>query len=191
MGRGGATASQASGAATGLAGLGGQALSDEQKQYMQMAQAQRGSQDFYQNQMQNGLPQYRAMTDYNKGNIAQAFAPQYGQVMRQTGAYSNQPSGYRDALMNNLRAQQGRAFDSSLNQAMMANQMAKQQGAAGLQGSQQIAGGQALGYGSMGAGANQSVLYGPQQTGLMGGIGGVLQQGLTSAGQLASKYPGA
>jgi hypothetical protein len=131
---------------------------------------------FYQGRMMNGLPFYRNLTDYNAGNIAQAFAPARADIFRRTSQYTNMPSGYRDMLINNLNAQQGRAFDSSLTQAMMMNEMAKQQGAAGLQGQEQIAGNQGLQYAGLGAQANQSLLGAPQKPTTAGTIGGMTMQ---------------
>jgi hypothetical protein len=185
MGRGGVSGEQANTAAGNMALTGSSAQANANQQAAQMRQAQTGATGFYQNRMNNGLPGYRSMTDYSGGDIAQAFAPQRAQILRQTGMYANQPSGYRDALLTSLGSQQGRAFDSSLRQAMMANEMAKQQGAAGLQGQQQIAGNMALGYGSQGANANQSLLYGPQKTGVAGALGGLAMQGMQTTSDLA------
>ena len=136
---------------------------------------------FYGSRMSGGLPFYPSLTNYQGGTIAQSFAPQYGAVLRNTSQYSNMPSGYRDALMNNLRAKQATAFDNSQVQAMMANEMAKQQGAAGLTGEQQIYGGQALGYGGLGAGASQAILNAPQRPGVLGTLGGLALGGLQTA----------
>jgi hypothetical protein len=185
MGGGGVTGGQKNAAASQMAGIGTNAGVKAQQQYGQMAGDQARTTGFYGNRMNNGLPFYRNMTDYSGGDIAQAFAPQRGQILRQTGTYSNQPSGYRDALMTSLGAQQGRAFDSSLTQAQMANEMAKQQGAAGLQGEQQLAGNQALGYGSLGANANQSILNAPQRPGVWGTLGGIARQGVQTAATMA------
>ncbi|HEY1965412.1 MAG TPA: hypothetical protein VGG59_10800 [Acidobacteriaceae bacterium] len=181
---GGPSGQQKNQAAEGLAGTASTSASNQQQQYNQMAANQQAATGFYRNQMQNGLPFYRNLTDYNAGNVAQAFAPQRAQMLRQIGTYSNLPSGYRDALMTNLNAQQGRTFDSSLTQAMMANEMAKQQGAAGMQGQQQLAGNMALGYGNMGAGANQALLQAPQRSGIGGMLGGLAGAGLGALGQI-------
>lgn len=170
MGGGGVSGGQRSAAAGNLAGIGGTAAANMGLQNASTAAGQAAT-NFYQNRMNQGLPFYRDLTDYAGGNIARAFAPQYGAIARST-AQSNLPSGYRDALMNNLRAQQGTAFDSSLTQAMMANEAAKQQGAAGLTGEQQIYGNQALGYGGLGVGANQAILQAPQAPSIWGTLGG-------------------
>jgi hypothetical protein len=136
--------------------------------------------------MTGGLPYYRNLTDYGGGTIAQAFAPARADILRRTSAYgTNMPSGYRDALLTNLGSQQARAFDSNLTQAMMANEMAKQQGAAGVQGQQQIAANQALGYGSQGAQANEAVLQGPKKPSMWGTLGGMVQSGLQTAAAFA------
>jgi hypothetical protein len=151
------------------------------QQYRQMLGAQGQVSPFYSNLMQNGLPFYRQMTDYNQGNIAQAYAPARAAALRSMSTQSNLPSGYRQAVMNSLNSQQARDFDSSLNQAMMANQMAKMQGAAGLQGQQQLAGNQAMGWAGLEEQPNEAFIGAPQRP--TGGqiAGGIAQAGLTAA----------
>ena len=68
---------------------------------------------------------------------------------------------------------------------MMANEMAKQQGAAGLQGQEQIAGNQALQYGGLGAQANQALLGAPQKPSVWGTLGGLAMQGLKTGAAIA------
>jgi hypothetical protein len=141
---------------------------------------------FYGNRMNNGLPFYRSLTDYGGGNIAQAFAPVRGDIMRRTSQYgTNMPSGYRDALLTNLGAQQGRAFDSTLTDAMMANEQAKQFGASGISGQQQLAANRALAYKNLGANADQSIISAQQKPSTWGTIAGGVQQGLKAATMLA------
>jgi hypothetical protein len=190
MGGGGVSGAQKNTAAGNLAGTGTTGVQNQNQQYNLMRGAQTGTTGFYGGEMNNGLPFYRNLTDYGSGTVAQAFAPQRAALLRQTGTYSNLPSGYRDALMTNLGAQQGRAFDSTLTQAMMANQLAKQQGAAGMQGEQQIAGNTALGYGSLGAGANQALLNAPAKPTPWGTLGGLAMQGMQTAGQIAQAQNG-
>jgi hypothetical protein len=185
MGGGGVSGAQKNQAAGQLSGLGGTAQTNMGQQYGQMQQNQQQVTPFYQNQMKTGLPFYRSMTDYSGGDVARAFAPARADILRRTSQMTNMPSGYRDALLNNLNAQQGTAFDSQLRQAMMANQMAKEQGAAGLQGQEQIAGGQGLGYGQLGAGANQAILQAPQKPSVWGTLGGLAMQGMKTAGAIA------
>lgn len=185
MGGGGVSGSQMNRAAGNLGGIGTTATGNMGSQQALANQAGTGATGFYTNQMNQGLPFYRNLTDYAGGNIAQSFAPQYGAVLRQTSQYgTNTPSGYRDALMNNLRGQQATAFDNSLTQAQMANLQAKQQGAAGLMGEQQIAQNAALGYGGLGAGANQAILQAPQKPGLLGTLGGLAIGGANAAANL-------
>lgn len=181
MGGGGVSGGQKNAAAGGLAGTAGTAQQNQQQLQAGANQAGGQATGFYGNEMVNGLPQYRAMTDYAGGDIAQSFAPARGQILRQTNQYANQPSGYRDALLNNLNASQARAYDSSMRQAIMANQMAKQQGAAGLTGEQQIGQNAALGYGQLGAGANQAILNAPQKPSVWGTLGGLALQGAQTA----------
>lgn len=173
MGGGGVSGAQKNAAAGQLSGIGSTAAGNMGTQQQAATAAAQPATAFYANQMRTGLPFYRNLTDYSGGNIARAYAPQYGAVMRSTSGYgTNTPSGYRDALMNNLRGQQAGAFDQQLTQAQMANQMAKQQGAAGLTGEQQIAQNAALGYGGLGAGANQAILQAPQKPSIWGTLAG-------------------
>jgi hypothetical protein len=181
MGGGGVSSGQlntAVGSQAGLAKSSNQTMLDQQGK---MAAAQGRTTDFYGNQMRTGLPFYNALTDYASGTNAQAFAPARAQILRQTSQYGNLPSGYRDSLLASLGGQQARSFDSTLVQNMMANQMAKNQGAAGMMGQQQLAGQQALGYGGLQGNANQSVLNAPQKPGWAGVLGGVAQSGLQAA----------
>jgi hypothetical protein len=186
MGGGGVNAGQLNQSIANLLGIGGTGVNNMNQQYNQMQLAQGKVTPYYSNLMTQGNPFYRNQTDYNAGNIAQAFAPQRAAILRSTSQMTNQPSGYREGLINNLNAAQGRAFDQSLNQAQMAQFLAKQQGAAGLQGQQQLAGNQALGYGSLGAGANQAVMGGPQSGSVPGMIGGALLGGMRTGAQLAA-----
>lgn len=181
MGGGGASGGQKNTAAQNLTTLGGTGM--ENMSQMGQTANQLGAQAAagYGNLAANGLPQYRALTDYGGGDVAQSFAPARGAILRQTNQYANMPSGYRDALLNNLNAQQARAYDSNMRQNIMANQMAKQQGLAGLQGEQQIYGNEALGYGGLGAGASQSILQAPQKPSLWGTLGGLAMQGAQTA----------
>lgn len=175
MGSGGVSGGQLNTAAGGQSSLAGTGVQNQQQQYGQFAGDQKAVTAFNTNRMNNGLPFYRNLTDYNAGTVAQAYAPARAQLLRNTSQYSNMPSGYRDALLNNLNSQQARTFDSTLSQSMMANELAKQQGMAGLQGEQQIAGNQALGYGGQALNANSSLFGGPRKTGVGGAIGGAVQ----------------
>lgn len=186
MGGGGATNKQVNTAVGGQTNLAQTGLANQQQQYQQGRADQTRTTGFFGNEMQNGMPYYRNMTDYAGGNTAQAFAPARGQLLRSTSQYQNLPSGYRDALMTNLNAQQGRAFDSQLMQAQIAQQQAKQQGAAGLTGEEQIAASQALGYGSQAGNANQSILNAPRKPTVAGTLGGAAYQGLKTASLFAA-----
>lgn len=189
---GGVDPGAASQAGKNLLGIATTSDAAQQQQQQNADIARQQAMNFWQNRLQTGLPFYRTMTDYSSGNIARAFAPQYGAINRATSLYgTNTPSGYRDAVTNNLRAQQGTAFDSSLTQAMMANEMAKQQAAAGMQGEQQIGQNAALAYGNLGAGANQAVLQAPQRGGILSALGGAAAGiGGTMTGMGAMKNAG-
>jgi hypothetical protein len=186
MGGGGVSSGQRNAAVSGLADTSGTANKTMAGQIPQMQADQTQATNFFGGQMNNGLPFYRNLTDYGSGTVAQAFAPQRAAFLRSASTSPYMPSGYRDAVLNDLGASQARAFDSTLTQAMMANQLAKQQGAQGVQGEQQIAGNEALGFGSLGTGANSTILGGPGRPsvgGVLGGIGNAaLQAGATYYG---------
>jgi len=188
MGGGGVSAGQLNNSISGQQGLAGNANSNMIQQQGQQNSDQTGATGFYNNQMKQGLPFYNSLTDYSAGANAQAYAPARAQMLRQTSQYGNMPSGYRDSLTSNLGAQQANSFDASMTQNMMAQQMAKNQGAAGVQGQQQIAGQQAMGYGGMQGNANQSIISGPQKPTAMGVIGGLAQSGIQAAGQVGAAY---
>lgn len=139
---------------------------------------------YWKNQLYQGLPWYKAATDFAGGTTAQAFAPGRANILRQTSTYANTPSGYRDALLTNWNANQANAYDNSRTQLLMMNQQAKEQAAAGLQGQQQIGQNAALAYGNLGAGANQAVLNAPQRGGILQGLAG-------AAGGVGSMMTGA
>jgi hypothetical protein len=169
---------------TSIANLGGIASQAENNMGTLNQQSQaagQGATQGYQNLAQNGLPFYRNTTDYSSGMNAQAFAPQRAALLRQTNQYANMPSGYRDAMLTSLAAQEGRSFDNSNIQNALMNQQAKAQGLAGLQGEQQIAGNEALGYGALGAGANQAIMQGPRKPGMLGAIGGAMNNVMNTA----------
>jgi hypothetical protein len=191
MGGGGVSAGQLNTAVGSQAGLAKTSNQNMTAQANQQTTDQGAATDFYGDQMKNGLPFYNSLTDYGAGANAQAFAPQRAQMLRQTSQYGNMPSGYRDSLTANLGAQQATAFDSTLTQNMMAQQMAKNQGAAGTQGEQQIAGQQALGYGGMQGNANNSVIGGPQKPTIASVAGGLTQSAIAAGGQVGAASFGA
>jgi len=127
---------------------------------------------YYSDLVRNGLPGYRNMTDYGGADIAQAYAPARGQILRSTSQYTNMPSGYRDTMLTQLGAAQGRSFDSTLNNAYLANQQARLQGAAGLQGQQNLAANQALAYAAQKGNANQAIIGDPRKQTAAGALGG-------------------
>lgn len=137
---------------------------------------------FYTQLMQGGLPYMANLTDALGGDTAQAFAPAKAQLERQLGQSANAlPSGFATGARSDLAAQQGRAFDQSLQAAQGANLQAKQQGAAGLLGQAQIANPTA--YSGQALSGNQSIMQAPlARPGLSGLLGGL-------AGGLASAIP--
>lgn len=104
-----------------------QQMSDMMKQFSSQTNP------FWMNQLQNGLPFFNAMTDYNKGTTAQAFQPAQAGLNRSlAGLGDTLPSGMAEQAHTNLNAQEGQAFDQNMVSAMMANQQAKEQAAGNL-----------------------------------------------------------
>lgn len=181
MGGGGPTGPQRTTAAGNLSQLGTQALGQNMQNYVQGQSALRAAEPVYANEAQFGLPFYRTGTDYAGGTLAQAYAPQYGAINRETSTLgTNTPSGYRAGLMNNMRGQQAGQFDQQLMALQMAQQNAKNQGAAGLTGLGQIYTNTGLGYGQLGAGASQGLLQIPQAPSPWAIAGGAALGGLSA-----------
>lgn len=147
----------------------------------QQAQQQKAN-PFYTSRMQTGLPYFGALTDAASGTTAQAFAPARAQLEAQIGQGGNAlPSGFADQARTDLAANQARAFDTTLQGALGANEQAKQVGASGLLGQAQIA--NPVGFAGAATQGNASVMNAPlAKPGLGGLLGGV-------AGGLASAVP--
>lgn len=181
-GGGGVTGSQKNQAAGQLANISKYGYDTSSNWSQQGLNAANQVTPYYTNMMKQGLPFYNNLTDYASGANAQAFAPQRAALLRQTSQYSNLPSGYRNAMLTNLGAQQARSFDSTMTQNMMANQMAKNMGASGLTGQEQMANQNALGYLGVAGGAAGNILQAQQKPSTLGTIGGALM----SAAQIAA-----
>ena len=181
MGGGGVSGSQMNTGAGTLANIASGGPANMAAAMANANAAGQSASNFYRGLQTGGLPFYRNMTDYGGGQLAQAFAPQYGAIARAGSQFMNTPSGFNAAQRANLGAQQATAFDNMQTQAEMANQQAKMQGAAGQQGEQQIYGGQGLGQGQLAAGSGQALLQGPQKPSGWGIAGGIAQAGLTAA----------
>ena len=135
---------------------------------------------FYTQLMNQGLPYFSALTDAASGTTAQGFAPARAQLEQQLGQSPNAlPSGFATGARTDLAAQQGRAFDQTLQQSLGANLQAKQQGAAGLLGQAQIANPTA--YSGQALQGNQSIMQAPLARPGLGGLLGGLAGGLASA----------
>lgn len=88
---------------------------------------------FWMNQLQQGLPFFNALTDYNKGTTAQAFAPAQAGLNRSlAGLGETLPSGMAEQAHTNLNAQEGQAFDQNMVNNLMENQQAKERAAGNL-----------------------------------------------------------
>lgn len=135
---------------------------------------------FYTQLMNQGLPYFSALTDAAGGTTARGFAPAKAQLERQLGQTANAlPSGFAMGARSDLAAQQGRAFDQTLQQGLGAQLQAKQQGAAGLLGQAQIANPTA--YSGQAISGNQSIMGAPLAKPGIGGILGGVAGGLASA----------
>jgi len=178
---GGGPSQEQKNAAQSQANLNNQLSGDFGQQYQFQQQQQQAANPFYKSLMNNGLPYYANLTDAMAGNTAQAFAPAKAQLNAQLGQGANAlPSGFATQARTDLAAQQGRAFDQSLQGAQGANLQARQQGASGLLGQAQIANptaysGQAL---QGGQSIMQAPLASPGLAGLLGGLGGGLASAL-------------
>lgn len=134
---------------------------------------------FFTNMMNNGLPYFSAMTDAQSGLNARAFAPAKAQLEKQLGTSMGLPNGFATQARTDLASNQARSYDQQLLAALQAQQQAKQQGAAGLLGQQQIA--NPLGYGSAALQGNQSIMQAPLASPGIGGLLGGIAGGLASA----------
>lgn len=124
--------------------------------------------------LQNGLPFFPAMTDYNSGVNAQAFAPARATLNRNLTSMGDLPSGFKAASLADFESNRARAFDDSLMQSLFQNEQAKQQAAQVMtgQGSQL----NPIGWTQAAMQGNQSIMQAPLQSpgigGLLGGIAG-------------------
>jgi hypothetical protein len=135
---------------------------------------------FYTNMMNNGLPYQANMLDATSGNTARAFAPAKAQLEQQLGQNANAlPSGFATGARTDLASNQARAFDQQLQGAQDANFQAKQQGAAGLMGQQQLA--NPLGYSGQASQGNNAIMNAPLAKPGLGGLLGGIAGGLASA----------
>lgn len=140
---------------------------------------------FYSSMMQNGLPYMNQMTDAASGTNARAFAPARQALMQRLGTQQGLPSGFKEQAMTDLDTQQAQGFDQQLQSALAQNFQAKQAGAAGLVGQQQVA--NPTGYFGGAMQGNQSIMQAPLQSPGLGGLLGGALGGV--GGALASKIP--
>lgn len=84
--------------------------------------------------MNGGLPFFNALTDYNGGIVARSFAAPRARLLRSLGSQSGLPSGFRQGAISDFDSSEARTFDQGIQQALFANEQAKQQGAQILSG---------------------------------------------------------
>ena len=132
--------------------------------------------------LNTGLPYFNYLTDNAGGAAARAFAPARAALARRLSMYGTAlPSGYRDAAMRQIDEGQAQTTDQNLENALAANEAAKEQGAQFLTGQQTIANPTA--YFGTAASANNSIMNAPLAS---PGIGGLIGGALTG---VASKIP--
>ena len=134
---------------------------------------------FATNRLNNGLPFYKALTDYNNGTTAQAFQPAYAALNRRLSSTGAMPSGFGLQARTDLDAQRARAFDSGQVNNMMLNETAKNNAAAMLTGQQQLS--NPLGWTGQTMQGNQSIMNAPLASPGIGGLIGGLAGGALSA----------
>jgi hypothetical protein len=177
---GGGPTAQQNAAATSQTNLNNQ-LAQGYGQQQQFAQTQQNKVNpFYTQEMNQGNPYMANQIDANAGNNAAAFAPAKAQLEQQMGQSPNAlPSGFATQARTDLASNQARSFDQGLMGAQQGNFQAKQQGAAGLMGQQQLANPTA--YSGQATQGNQSVMNAPLAKPGLGGLLGGLGGGLLSA----------
>ena len=179
---GGGPSQQQKDAATAQANLANQegAAAGRQEQFAENQQNKVNP--FYTSRMQNGNPYFNQFTDATSGLTARSFAPARQALMAQLGTQQGLPSGFRTQAMTDLNTQQAQAFDQNLLGGLQSQEQAKQAGAAGLVGQQQVA--NPTGYFGGAMQGNQSIMQAPLQSpglgGMLGGVIGGIGGGLAS-----------
>jgi hypothetical protein len=129
---------------------------------------------FATSRLNNGLPYYKALTDFSSGTNAKAYAPAYAALNRRFSSMGAMPSGFRTQALSDLDAARARDFDSSLVNNLNLNETAKNNAAAMLTGQQQLA--NPLGWTGQTMQGNSSIMNAPLASpgigGLIGGIAG-------------------
>jgi hypothetical protein len=137
---------------------------------------------FYSSEMNNGLPFYHNLTDFNSGTTAQAYNPVKAAFLRNSSTMGALPSGFRAGGMNDINEAQAHDFDSQQVNNMFANYNARQAGAAGKTGLMQVVNPAAFYGGSTSAAGSGMQPLQPQANPTLGMIGGI-------AGAAASHIP--
>jgi hypothetical protein len=124
--------------------------------------------------LNGGLPFSNALLDGKAGIIARSFAPAKARLNQRFASQPDSPSGFREASMRSLDAEQARAFDDSLVNALMMDENARAEAARLITGQQQIA--NSVPYYTASIAGNNSIMQAPLQSpGLTGIIGGAVQ----------------
>lgn len=133
---------------------------------------------FATSRMNGGLPFFSALTDFAGGTNARNFAPARANLIRNLTTSHASPEARTQALQD-FDMQRGRTFDQGIQQALFANEQAKQQGA-------QILSGQANQLNPLGYFQSAQQGYNPQQysglrsPGAAGIVGGAIGGGLSA-----------
>jgi hypothetical protein len=176
---GGPSGTQKAGAAQNLqnAQQEGALASSAAQQFNKYGQAAGG---FYGNEMQNGLPFFGSLQDFNTGTTAQAFNPAKANFLRSASSRGALPSGFKAAGMNDIQQGQAQTFDQNTVNNLMLQQQAKQQGAAGTAGIAQMFNPAAFYGGSTSAGQSVMQPLQPAYNPWMGVLGGGVQGAASS-----------
>lgn len=138
---------------------------------------------FLLNRMNNGLPYFNDLIDFNKGTLARSAAPERASLLRNLSGFGDTlPSGFKTQALGDFNANLARGFDDQLVQALNSNEATKENAANMLN---------PLGYATGASGAAGSVLSAPSvNSGGFGNfVGGLAQgavQGLASNPALAA-----
>lgn len=148
-----------------------------QQMMSMMHQYQDASQPFLMDQLKNGLPFFNQLTDYSKGTLATAEAPQRAALNRSLSSFGDTlPSGFKEQANTNFDVAQGHAFDQDMVSNLLQQQNAKERAASALN---------PLGPASLGSSTAGSVLSAPpvQAGGVGNFLGGAVSGLLDAAGQ--------
>ncbi len=133
---------------------------------------------FLLNRMNNGLPYFNDLIDFNGGTLARAAAPQRASLLRNLSGFGDTlPSGFKEQALGDFNANLARGFDDNIVQALNSNEATKENAANMLN---------PLGYATGASGAAGSVLSAPPvNSGGFGNFVGGLASGLVNKASMS------